>query len=379
MKHRTVKATPIVLALALVLAMTSLFGCGCGKEARTEVLTIYHAGSLSVPFSQMEAEFEETHPDVDVLCESGGSAAMINKSITREEAGEAPPDIIASADYKLIPERLYEPGYADWNIIFAGNKMVLCYRDGAPYADEIENGSETWYHVLRSGEVTWGHSDPDDDPCGYRTLMVFQLAEEYYYDQAAEFGLTPDPDADGLYDACIPGSEHERGRASQGQEIVRSKSIDLVALLQSGDLDYAFEYSSVAVQHGLNFIDLDGAINLSQTGEIGDSGISYEDFYAEASVEIVKSAGPPPTYEAQVGAPIVYGITITENAPNSELAAEFIELLLSETGREILEGQNGQPCFVPARCDYPERLPSSLSPLVATVRIPVFTTTTSRC
>ena len=361
MRNRIARITSIVLAL--ILALTLVAGCG-GEIARTETLTIYHAGSLAVPFKELEAEFEKSHPNVDVLRESGGSAKVINKSIAREKAGESPPDIIASADYKLIPDRLYEPGYADWYIVFARNTMVLCYRDGAPYADEITSGAKTWYQVLRNEDVTWGHSNPDDDPCGYRTPMVIQLAQKYYYDEAAAFGLSPDSNANGLYDALIPGSRHERGRASQGKETVRSKSVDLIALLQSGDLDYAFEYRSVAVQHGLDFIELDDAINLSQTGEIGNAGITYEDFYQKASIEIIKTPGPPPTYAAKKGKPIVYGITILSNAPNKELAAEFIALLLSEKGHEVMEVKNGQPCVVPPRCDHPENLPPSIKGMI---------------
>ena len=194
--------------------------------------------------------------------------------------------------------------------------------------------------------------------------MVVQLAQKYYHDEADTFGVPSDPNAIGLYDALVPGGEHERGRVSRSKEMVRSKSVELIALLQSGDLDYAFEYSSVAVQHDLKFIELDNAINLSQTGEIGNSGVTYEEFYKKASIEIIKTPGPPPTYAAKKGKPIVYGITITNNAPNKGLAAEFIALLLSEEGQEVLEVKNGQPCVVPPRCDHVENLPSSLTSLV---------------
>ena len=358
MRNRIAKVAPIVLAL--VLALTLMPGCSEG----TETLTIYHAGSLAVPLKELEAEFEKSHPNVDVLRESGGSAMLMNKLITEEEAGENPADIIASADYKLIPDRLYEPGYADWNIIFARNKMVLCYRDGAPHAEEITSGAKSWYEVLRNEDVTWGHSSPDDDPCGYRSLMVFQLAQKYYHDDAATFGLTQDANADGLYDVCIPGSDEERGRVREGKQIVRTKSVALIALLQSGDLDYAFEYSSVAIQHGLEFIELDDAVNLSQTGEIGNTGITYEDFYKGACVDIIETPGPPPTYATKKGKPIVYGITIPKKATKKELAAEFIALLLSEKGRQVFEVKNGQPCLVPAQCDYVGNLPSALASLV---------------
>ena len=347
----------------LFLVIPLIAGCAPQKET----LTIYHAGSLAVPFSQLKAEFESTHSNVEVLCESGGSAKMINKAIVVVQAGEAPPDIIASADYKLIPDRLYDGGYADWCIAFARNSMVLCYRDNAHASDEILNGTRTWYDVLRNEPVSYGHSKPDDDPCGYRTLMVVQLAQKYYYDEAAQFGLIPDSNADGLYDALIPGSDHERGRiggtsesrASGSVEVLRLKSVDLIASLQSGDLDYAFEYRSVAVQHGLNFIELDDVINLCQQGEISGTNITYEEFYKEASVQIMKGPGPPPTYKTESGEPIVYGITILKDAKNKDRAVEFVAFLLSEQGQDVMEA-NGQPFSEPLLCDYPGNLPAML-------------------
>ena len=351
MRNRIAKIASIMMVLAL--ALTLMVGCVAQKER----LTIYYAGSLAVPFSELKAEFESTHPNVEVLCESGGSATMINKAITVAEAGETPPDIIASADYKLIPDRLYEKGYADWYIAFARNEMVLCYRDGAPGSDEILNSTRTWYDVLRNDPVSYGHSNPDDDPCGYRTLMVIQLAQKYHYDNATEFGLTPDPNADGLYDALIPGNEHDRGRVGGSKEVVRSNSVDLIAGIQSGDLDYAFEYRSVAAQHSLNFIELDDAVNLGQLGMIGDTNITYEDFYQGASIEIMTEPGPPPAYSAQNGAPVIYGVTILKDAENKELAIEFVTLLLSPEGQKAMEA-SGQPFIQPVICDHAENLPA---------------------
>jgi len=359
MKGILPKIASIVLVLTVLVTVL-----GCGPQGET--LTIFHAGSLAVPFAELETEFEGSHTDVDVDRQSGGSAAMISNAIAQEDAGESPPDIIASADYKLIPDRMYEGGYADWYIAFARNTMVLCYRDNAPGSDEIVSGNRTWFDVLTNDPVSYGHSDPDQDPCGYRTLLVVQLAQKYYYDDAASFNLTQDPDAADLYDVLIPGSEHERGRTGGNSEnrtsieVVSAKSVDLITALESGDLDYAFEYRSVAVQHGLNYVELNDYINLSR---INAELPGVEEFYHEASIEILKDPGPPEVYEAQYGAAIVYGITIPLHADNEELAAEFIELLISETGKEIIETENGQSMLDPPICDHPENLPASLQTL----------------
>jgi molybdate/tungstate transport system substrate-binding protein len=188
-----------------------------------------------------------------------------------------------------------------------------------------------------------------------------QLTQKYYHDDAADFGLDPDPDAADLYDVLIPGSEHERGRIGgtsearpgDSEEVVSAKSVDLITALQSGDLDYAYEYRSVAVQHELNYIDLDDHINLSKTSaELP----GVEEFYGTASIEINKGE----TYEAQYGAAIVYGVTIPVNAESEELAAEFVELLLSATAKQVMEVENGQPVLDPPLCDYAENLPDVL-------------------
>jgi len=364
MKGTLSKLASIVLILAVLV---TVFGCSEPVE-QAETLTIFHAGSLAVPFADLGAEFEESHADVDVVFTSGGSATVISNAIAQEDAGESPPDIIASADYKLIPDRMYSGGYADWYIAFAKNSMVLCYRDNAPGSDDIESGTRTWYDVLRNDPVSYGHSDPDQDPCGYRTLLVMQLTQKYYYDDAADFGLEPDPDAADLYDVLIPGSEHERGRVggtsearpSGAEELVSAKSVDLITALEAGDLDYAFEYFSVAMQHELNFIDLADHISLSRI-DLEIAGV--EEFYHEASIGIIKEPGPPPTYSTQYGAAIVYGITIPVHAENGELAAEFIALPLGSSGKQVMEVENFQPMLDPLICDRPENLPDLLKTL----------------
>lgn len=84
---------------------------------------------------------------------------------------------MASADFTTIDAMLI-PNRASWNIRFATNQLVLCYTDKSRYADEVD--AHNWHHILGLKGVVWGHSDPDLDPYGYRSLMVLQLAEKYH-------------------------------------------------------------------------------------------------------------------------------------------------------------------------------------------------------
>lgn len=70
------------------------------------------------------------------------------------------------------------PKYATWNIQFARNELVIAYTDKSKYKNEI-NG-ENWYQIFQRPDVKYGFSNPNLDPCGYRAVMMIQLANKYY-------------------------------------------------------------------------------------------------------------------------------------------------------------------------------------------------------
>jgi len=288
-------------------------------------LTAFHAGSLTLPMQALAEAFQAQHPEVTFETEASGSNDAARK--ISELGREA--DLMLSADYTVI-DKLLIPDFADWNVQFARNTMVIAYTDESQYADEID--PENWYEVLMRDGVVYGHSEPDADPCGYRTLLVWQLAETHY----GVPGLYEDLDAH-----CPP-------------ENVRPKSVELIALLESGDMDYAFEYRSVAVQHGMKFVELPDEINLSM--------VEQADFYGQATVEI--AGKEPGTTMTMVGKPIVYGVTVPKNAPNPEMAIEFVKFLLGPEGQAIMDAQ-GQPPIVPPVSASPDALPAALKGMVA--------------
>lgn len=291
-------------------------------------LTIFHAGSLTVPFAAIESAFEAKYPAVDVLREAGGSTKMAR--LISEVGKQA--DIMASADFKVIDNNLI-PDFAEWNIRFASNQLVLCYTDNSRFAKEITR--DNWYDILLKKEVEWGHSDPNLDPCGYRSLMVLQLAEKFY-------------NKPGLNAQLI---------ANRPQKNVRPKSVELVNLLKTGHMDYAWEYLSVAIQHDLKYVTLDDHINLGN--------YKYDGFYKQAKVKV--TGKKPGTFTTKSGKSCTYGITMIKNGPNPEAAKAFLAFLLSpENGLKTLK-EMGQPPFIPARvpgAKMARKLPAAISGLV---------------
>ena len=300
----------------LVLIIVSLFA-GC-KSSTDQQLVIFHAGSLSVPVKQITEAYQQEHPEVVFLTEAAGSVASIRKITDLHRDC----DILLSADYSII-DKMMIPEYSSWNIRFAANEMAIVYATEA--ADSIN--ATNWPHVLANDKVRYGRSDPDSDPCGYRTVLVLDLAERMLHQPELRQNLL---DKDRRY--------------------MRPKETDLIALLETRTVDYIFIYRSVAVQHQLGYLLLPDSINLKNP--------ELADWYKTASVEIVGSA--PGTKITQHGEPMIYGLTIPNNAPNPELAINFLDFFLNATKGMRLMEEAGQPSVVPAPASGYDEIPVEL-------------------
>ncbi|RLB28887.1 MAG: tungstate ABC transporter substrate-binding protein WtpA [Deltaproteobacteria bacterium] len=296
--------------LYVIITIVILLPCSKSSGDVSGKIIIFNAGSLTLPFARMEKEFEARYPKADILREAAGSRKCARKITDLKK----PCDIMASADFTVIDQMLI-PKYADWNIRFATNRLVLCYMDKSKYSKEVN--AQNWFEILGRKGVVWGHSDPNLDPCGYRSLMVLQLAEKYYK---------------------IPGL-YERLIANRPKENIRPKSVELVSLLQTGNMDYAWEYRSVAVQHELKFVELADQINLGN--------YKYDEFYKKAVVEV--AGKKPGTTIKKKGKSCTYGITILKDAPNKEAAISILQYMLDPHGGLKVLQEMGQPPFIPCR------------------------------
>ncbi len=283
-------------------------------------LIIFHAGSLSVPMREMSKAFESEHPEVNILLEAAGSVACARK-IT--ELGK-PCDIMASADYTVI-DKLLIPQFATWNIQFASNEMAIVYHDKSRKSELIN--PDNWYQIMLDPEVQIGRADPNSDPCGYRSVLVSKLAEIYYQK---------------------PGLSEQL--MEKNKQNIRPKETDLLALLETGNVDYIFLYRSVAEQHHLKYILLPDEVNLKSP--------ELTSLYNTVTVEINgKSPGQKIT---QKGEPMVYGITIPNNATNKDVALAFVEFVLSKDKGMAIMQKMGQPSVVPSASSTFEFIPFNL-------------------
>jgi len=301
---KTVKTWTIVMLAAMFsLPLFTSPSYASGKDR----VIVFNAGSLSIPLKEMAQAFNKKHPQVEVQREAAGSRVCARKITDLH----LPADIMASADYKVI-NNLLIPSHAAFNIQFATNEMAIMYRPDSKFAKEI-NG-KNWYKILLRKGVEYGHSDPNADPAGYRSQLVWQLAEKYYK---------------------VPGLYHKLVSHCPVQN-VRPKETDLIPLVQAGQLDYLFIYKSVCQQHHMPYVSLPPQVNLSSQ--------EYAGFYKQATLKI--SGKKPGTFMEVKGAPMVYGLTLVKNAPDPEWGARFIAFILGPEGRAIME-KNGQGTIHP--------------------------------
>jgi len=279
-------------------AMLAALAIACGRadEATEGPLVVFTAGSLARPMRAALDSFAAANGVVYEL-ESAGSLETARKLT---ELGKVP-DVIALADEDVFPKVLV-PVHVTWYVRFAENRIILAYTDRSRYAGEVD--STNWWQVVQRPGLEIGRSNPDLDPAGYRTLMVFQLAERLY----AQTGLA----------AALERAAHPRN--------MRPKEIELVALLESGDLDYAWFYESMARASGVRYVRLPAAIDLGS--------IDQRDTYAQASVRVIGSSSADSV--TMHGAPIRYAFSIPLHAAHAALAERFAAYLLSADGRRVL-------------------------------------------
>ncbi len=271
-----------------------------------ETITIFHAGSLTLPFKIITNNFTKD-TGIKVLTVSGGSRGLI-RQVT--ELGKTP-DILASADYRLIKEMMF-PKYSDTLYEFATNRMVITM---SPYSKWLKKiNSDNWYKIIEKKDFILAHSDPDIDPCGYRARMVLQLSEKFY-------------NIKGFYTLI---------KNKIGSKWIRPKSVELLALLETGEIDGAFEYKSVSLQHKLPYVSLPDNVNLGNP--------KFDKYYSQAKV-ILKGKKGKELY----GKSIVYGITILKKAHNKKGAEKFIKYLLSEKGGKLLIKAYQEPIIPPVK------------------------------
>lgn len=273
-----------LLAGAAGLGASALAGCiASGRGTTASVLA---AGSLSVVFNEAVGPAFEEATEYGYRGEFHGSNAVMRMVLE----GQKQPDVVVSADAHLLRDRL-PAEIAPWDVVFASNALVVTYNPETRVGSRLADG-EPWYRVLREADAEIARSDPDLDPLGYRTVQLFDLAEDYY----GEAGLAAD---------------------LRENLVVDPQEAHLLAAVETGDRSAAVAYKNMAVDHDLPSVSLPRELDFSDPG--------HADHYATVSYTTEGGA----TVE---GTPVLYNFTVPSVAQNPTAGERFGRFVLEHPG-----------------------------------------------
>ena len=291
------------------LALLLLAACAQPSErdrsAVRDIVVVYSAASLAVPLRAVLDTFARRTGAV-IQQENGASLELARRVTDLHRV----PDLIVLADHEVFPQLLM-PAAMSWYVRFARNRMVIAYTDRSRGASELT--ATSWPRVLLRPDVRVGRTDPALAPAGYRTLLLYQLAERHY----GEPGLAA------------------RLEARSPPSLQRANAVELAALLSAGELDYIVEYESLARANRLRFLALPPEIDLGDPARAAD--------YARVSVRVAQRRDTV----TRTGAPIEYGAGVPRDAPHGDAGARAVAFVIGAEGQALLRSRAVDALRVP--------------------------------
>lgn len=236
-----------------------------------DTVNVFYAGSLVNLMEHGIGPAFEKATDDKFRGYGGGSNALANQIKGKLRQG----DVFISANPRVNADLMGASNgdWVSWYIAFAQSPLVIGYNPSSRFAADFK--TKPWYQVLSEPGVRIGRTDPKLDPKGVLTLQLMQKAEAFY--NSPEL------------------SQHVLGRPDNPAQVLPEET--LVGLLQSGQLDVGFFYSTETVDAKIPAIDL----------------------------------------PAEITPRAVYTVTVLHNSPNPAGANQFVSFLLGDQGREVLK------------------------------------------
>ena len=307
--------------LSVLLLCGSPTAAQAGQSQGSGPVNVMYAATLVGTFENHVGPAFDDATGFQFQGEGKGSIALANliKSEVRT------PDIYVSAD-PSVNQILQGPAngnFVSWWVPFATTEMVIAWSPQSKFAadfDAAKAGTRTFESVLEEPGLRFGRTDPGIDPKGYRTVFLFQLDEQRIGDSTLSRNILGEPE-------------------NPSQLFLEEQ---LVARLQTGELDAGAFFEVEAIEAGLPYLTL--------PSEINQGDVSLADHYATATYTIDQGT----TY---TGSPIVYTLTIPSTVRNRPGALAFAQFLLGEQGQAVLAAEglrataatvDGDPTAVPA-------------------------------
>ncbi|HUZ21887.1 MAG TPA: extracellular solute-binding protein [Acidimicrobiales bacterium] len=281
------RSTLAAVLPALVLAVAAPAATGTTKRHSGNADVLY-AASLQDALENVLGPRFHAATGYTFVGFAGGAVALANEIEGGVQRGDVFISASPSVNQKL--EGAANGSYVSWYVEFGQSPLVLGYNPHSSFAKALT--TEPWYKVITAPGFRVGRTDPAVDPKGALTVRALAAA------------------------AAVYGDSHLASVSATSANVYPEQT--LVGLLQSGQLDAGFFYSSEAKAAGIPTIKL-GKIFLAAT----------------------------------------YTVTILRGAPHPAAAVSFVEYLLGTKGRALLEREGLQvlrPRIEGATSDVPSGL-----------------------
>ncbi len=349
--HFEKKAISNIIAVAIVVViLLSAAGAGAyyffvivpnnANEASSSghsALILYSADAYSEEASALESAFTANTGILMAPPKTGGSLLL-----AQQIAQGNPVSVFLSVSKNAVAASILGSTASGWAISFASDEMSVAYSNttlqnsaartiiNSYQTASNTNNTQAWYNLfsnLTSGAVKVGISDPNSDPAGYRAWIVLEAAGYTYANGNAAYFV-------------------DRLLRNQGN-ITSSSAADLIAPLESGNIQFLFIYKSAAIAQKLNLIQLGNSINL------GDP--AHSTYYSQFTYSI--------TSGVQKGSLIGLFLTVpsTSTAPLDSIS--FV-VFVTRNSSSLL-GQYGLRSLTPAVLYNDTSVPQPIQQLVA--------------
>ena len=279
------------LWFAIVIILIS--GFTVHAEPKGEIKIIYPE-NIQFLMERFKVGFQKQNPGVTVNLQKGAGPQQIQQLYSGNDTA----DILILSDDRLARssvQTLYQSSPTD----FMSDEIAIIAGKNAKYFDELT--LRYWNTFLLRPDVKVGIPDTNQSYAGMRVPLVWKLAETWVHQMS-------------LYESLIAK--------------LKSTEPSTISALQSGKIDYAFDYATQGKQNGLRVFRLFKYYNL------GDPSLA--NFYKSA---VIESDDKKMLY----GEPIIYSIGCIKKSKNQATAQAFVDYVAGNEGRAILQAEELMP------------------------------------
>jgi len=267
-------------------------------------LILYSADSFVIEAAALESTFTSSTGIMMAPPKSGGSLLLAS-----EIAQGNPVSVFISLSHGAVTAAHLGNESSGWAIAFASDQMTLAYSNAtlqnsaanatvtacnSALAADTNSSWNTCFTMLTSGSVKVGSGNPNADPSGYRGWIVLEAAGQAFANNS---------------------SFYEDRLISNNGNVTAASAADLIAPLQTGQIQFLWIYKSSAIAHKLNYLQLPGRVNLGSS--------KYSSFYSKFSYQLATGV--------ETGGVIRLWITVPADSTDTADSLQFVAFVVKNS------------------------------------------------